>query len=260
VSIHVRTLSPQDAEILARTVRTGTVSGGCVECFDLRWRSDALRTWEVQQRALGRRPTVSIRIDELDLSVVYVESLVENDERRHFRAISTQPQYTANLSLFEHKRLKALIKQKGLHDRLIRMADERAFNLRLEYHAALGHADDPVAYRRLVALRDQLAALRVKNSTDDTLIEPALPSEPPPKRSAMKLRNGKRADPGLSKKRSTWMAADPPQPIEHVAPNKPEPELSPSPPEPDPQPSPGPKPEAMPDIPFQHITIKRKPK
>jgi hypothetical protein len=140
VSILVRTLSPQDAEILARTVRVGMVSGGCVECFDLRWRSDALRTWEVEQRSLGRRPAVSIRVDELDLSVVYVEGQAESAERRCFRAISTQPQYTAHLSLFEHKRLKALIKQKGLHDRLARMTDDHAFNLRLEYHAALGHA------------------------------------------------------------------------------------------------------------------------
>ena len=35
MSIAIRTLSPQDAEMLARTIVTGVVSNGCVERYDL---------------------------------------------------------------------------------------------------------------------------------------------------------------------------------------------------------------------------------
>ena len=89
MSVKIRTLSPQDAEILARTIVTGVVSNGCVERHDLRWRSDALRSWEVSQRRLGKKPEVRIRIDELDLAVVYVEPL--DGSGPSVRAISTLP-------------------------------------------------------------------------------------------------------------------------------------------------------------------------
>lgn len=163
MKVPIRTLSPQDAEILARTTENGVVSNGCVERHGLRWRSDALRTWEVSQRSLGRKPEVSIRIDELDLSVVYVE--FDDVSRQLIKATSTQPLYTHRLSLYEHKKLKEELKKRELKDRLVQMKDDEAFQLRIQYHAALGHADDPVAYRRLVGLRDQLAALRAGNTT-----------------------------------------------------------------------------------------------
>ena len=173
MSIPVRTLSPQEAEILARTVVTGLVSNGCVERYGLRWRSDALRTWEVEQRGLGRKPEVTIRIDELDLSVVYVELL--DNSRKTLRATSTQPKYTRYLSLFEHRRLKAAMRKQAIRDRLVLMQDEEAFALRIQFYAALGRADDPVAYRRLVEVRDRLAALR---GPDPACSEVADPTEP----------------------------------------------------------------------------------
>ena len=161
MSIPIRTLSPQDAEMLARTTVTGVVSNGCVERYDLRWRSDALRAWEVSQRGLGKKPEVQIRIDELNLAVVYVEPL--DGSKQIVRAISALPKYTHNLSLYEHKKLKEKMKALRLRDRIVQMGDERAFNLRIEYYATLGRANDPVAYRRLIGLRDQLAALRTEN-------------------------------------------------------------------------------------------------
>jgi len=162
MSIPVRTLSREDAEILARTTLPRIASNGYVECHDLRWRSDALRTWEIQQRSLGRKPEVTVRIDELDLSVVYVELL--DGSQKTLKAISTQQKYTHLLSLYEHKKLKEKMKELRLKDRLSQMADEQAFNLRVEYYAALGRASDPIAYRRLIGLRDQLAILRCKET------------------------------------------------------------------------------------------------
>jgi putative transposase len=179
VSIPVRTLPPKDAEILARTVVTRSVSNGCVECYGLRWRSDALRTWQIEQIGLGRKPEVSVRIDELDLSVVYVELL--DNTRKTLRATSTQPKYTRHLSLFEHRRLKAALRERNLRDRLVHMQDEEAFALRLEFYAALGRADDPIAYRRLVEVRDRLAALRGPDPASTEPDEPSTPSVAPVK-------------------------------------------------------------------------------
>ena len=190
MSVVIRTLSPQDAEMLARTIVDGVVSNGRVERYDLRWRSNALRTWEVSQRALGRRPDVQIRIDELNLSVVYVTPL--DGSNPTIRATSMLPKYTENLSLFEHRKLKEKMKERQIRDRLVAMGDERAFNLRIEYYATLGRASDPVAYRRLVGLRDQLAALREKDltsagdeavstATEANAVVPEEPGKPTPK-------------------------------------------------------------------------------
>lgn len=175
MKIPVRTLSAQDAEILARTVASGIVHNGCVERHDLRWRSDALRTWELDQRSLGRKPEVTIRIDELDLSVVYVELL--DGTRKIIKAMSTHPKYTQALSLYEHRKLKQKMREQRLRDRLVQMEDDKAFDLRIAYYAELGHADDPIAYRRLVGLRDQLAALRIQDGTPPPATAPA-PAKP----------------------------------------------------------------------------------
>ncbi len=253
MSIPVRTLSPQDAEIMARTTKTGVVSGGCVECHGLRWRSDALRTWEVEQRSLERKPEVSIRIDELDLSIVYVEAL--HGERRTYRATSTQPMYTKRLSLFEHGRLKAVLKKKDINDRLVRMSDEQAFNLRIEYHAALGRADDPIAYRRLVELRDALAALRAQDTGRDSPDElpPASPSKPVHPPATKKKATPKRAS-GQGSQPEPEPPVKAPQTVDSPAkPPASEPTQS--------QPPPAKrKPDAAPVISFPQISIKRKPK
>ncbi len=251
MSIPVRTLSPQDAEIMARTTKTGVVSGGCVEWHGLRWRSDAMRTWEVEQRSLGRKPEVSVRIDELDLSIAYVDTL--QGERRTYRATSTQPAYTKHLSLFEHRRLKAVLKEKDIKDRLVRMSDEEAFNLRVEYHAALGRADDPVAYRRLVGLRDALAALRSHDTGRDS------PDEPPPASPSKTVHPPaprKRAKP----KRASGQSPEP-EPPRVRAPQTVDAPVKPPASEPIPsQPPATRRSDAAPVISFPQILIKRKPK
>lgn len=161
----VRTLPGKDALILARSVVARTSSKGYVEAHGLRWRSDALRGWELSEIKLGRTPTVDVRIDELDLSVVFVE--LPDADKTVIRAISTQPQYTSRLSLFEHQKLKATLKEKAEHSRLSRMDDREAYRLRVEYYAALGRANDPISRRQLEKLRDQLASRRLDQSMPD---------------------------------------------------------------------------------------------
>ena len=200
--------------MLARTIVTGVVSNGCVERYDLRWRSDALRAWEVSQRGLGKKPEVQIRIDELNLTVVYVEAL--DGSNPIVRAISTLPKYTHNLSLYEHRKLKEKMKELRLRDRIVEMGDEKAFNLRIEYHATLGRANDQVAYRRLIALRDQLAALRAggQHPTDTASVsnvaKTAVPA-PPVKPARGQQRNIERQEaPGPKP------ASDPPPPSDTI--------------------------------------------
>lgn len=162
--IPVRFLSREEAEILLRASQEGVASSGRVECHGLTWKSDALRTWEQQQRALGRKPRVRILIDELDLSVVFVETL--EGDKLTLRALSTKPLYTQALSYFEHRKLKEILKKKQIEDRLKDMEDEQAFTLRIEYYAQLGRAKDPIAFKKMVALRDQLVALRSQQAAE----------------------------------------------------------------------------------------------
>ena len=217
MSIAIRTLSSKDAEMLARTIVTGVVSNGCVQRYDLRWRSDALRAWEVSQRWLGKKPEVQIRIDELNLAVVYVEPL--DGSHPIVRAISTHPTYTHELSLYEHKKLKEKMKELRLRDRIIQMGDERAFSLRTEYYATLGHADDPTAYRRLVGLRDQLAALRTEDqntrgssvvSAEANAVVPKAPDKPAP---SPKRRTRKRTSSPTPESANAPIANQDPAPI-----------------------------------------------
>ena len=151
-----QTIDEADADIIFRTTESRTISNGRVQVHDLMWYSHALRSWEVRQRQLGRKPEVDVQVDELDLGYVYVR-LPDNDGTI-IKAESTQPQYTRNLSLYEHRLLKEETKKKGIKERFERMKDAELYRLRLEYFAALGHAKDTVARVRRDRLRDALAA------------------------------------------------------------------------------------------------------
>ncbi len=156
MSTVIRTLTAKDAGILARSVEICTVFNGTVERHGLRWQSPALRDWELIQRRSNRSREVEVRIDELNLFEVYVDLPVE--KKTTLKAVSVRPLYTRGLSLYEHKKLKAGLKEKDKASRFERMADEELYRLRLEYHAALGRQGDPVSLRQLEKLRDQLLA------------------------------------------------------------------------------------------------------
>ncbi|WP_148044695.1 hypothetical protein [Stagnimonas aquatica] len=161
MKVPIRTLSAKDAEILARSSVSAVVSKGYVERHGLRWRSHALREWELRRRNRNQSRAVELLIDELDLTVVYVVLPAEEGiPSVKLRAESTQPMYTQYLSLYEHQKLKAVLKEKHLQCRLERMADTELYRLRLEYYALLGRQEDPISARRLEKIRDELAARR----------------------------------------------------------------------------------------------------
>lgn len=159
MSAPIRFLTSHDAEVLARTSIDRTSSKGCVEVHGLTWKSDALLGWELTQRDLGHLPKVEVRIDELDLSVVYVD--VPERGVGPFRAISRQPNFTQGLSVYELNKLRKLVKDKELADRLGRLSDEEATRLRTEYYAELGRAHDPASLKRLTDLVHQMNRKRL---------------------------------------------------------------------------------------------------
>ena len=156
------TLNSDDAEILLRDERECTLSKGRIEAHGLQWKCPSLTTWEATRRRLNKDRKVIVRIDELNLSEVYVAT---KDAPNNFhKAYSRTPSYTQSLSLYEHKQLKDELKKRRITARMTRMADKELFEYRLEYYAALGHADDKVAKRKLERLRDLKARRRLSQA------------------------------------------------------------------------------------------------
>lgn len=166
MKVPIRTLTSKDAEIMARASVTAKVSKGYVERHGLRWTSNALKEWELRQKNLGRPCDVEVLIDELNLAAVYVVLPAEDgNSPLTLRALSSQPMYTQDLSLYEHEKMKVALKQENLECRLMQMEDSLLYDLRLEYYALLGRQDDPISARRLEKIRDQLAARGLADAT-----------------------------------------------------------------------------------------------
>lgn len=194
MKIPPRRLSAQEAEYLARTCLTRTAVKGRIECFGLSYKSDALLEWEVRQRTMNLEPKVEVRVDELDLGHVYVASL--DGSAGPFKAVSRQPHFTAGLSIYELNRLKALLKDKALADRLGRLEDDAAMRLRIEFHKGIGHGDDPVALKRLSSLQNEMARLRL------TYIDNAQEPFPPPAKAELPRKSKSGATKAVKAKQS----------------------------------------------------------
>nr|MBV6630089.1 Mu transposase C-terminal domain-containing protein [Oceanococcus sp. HetDA_MAG_MS8] len=158
--IPIRTLSAEDAEVTARTTVSRIVTNGRVECHGLHWYSHALRSWEQKQKESRRSRRVELRVDELNLGIVYVD--VPDRGYGPIKANSTQPEFTENLSLYELNKLKAELKKKHIASRIGRLADTDALALRIEHFEALDHKNDPVAFRRFSENRAQMRDQRMK--------------------------------------------------------------------------------------------------
>jgi putative transposase len=156
-SCYPNTLQDKDGEILLRDEVERTLSKGRVEAHGLFWKCPALTSWEQAKRRLNQDRKVIIRIDELNLSTVYVATV---DEPNQFhKAYPCKPSYMHDLSLYEHKLLREQLKAKRIQERMNRLDDTLLYQYRLEFHAALGHKDDRVAKRKLARLK-QLKASR----------------------------------------------------------------------------------------------------
>lgn len=159
---HIRTLSAEDAHVLARTVVVRKASGGNVHAHTLRWFSHALKQWELQQTELRRNREVKVMIDEFDLSVVYVTAV--DGSLPPIKCVSATPEFTKYLSLYELKRLKAMARPKALEWDLENLDDPEWLALRVELLAALRNGADPVAQKRLSELMDASARKRVEEA------------------------------------------------------------------------------------------------
>lgn len=196
----IRFLTREDAELMARNVVERTSVRGCVEYAGLKYSSPTLLDWELRQREMGKDPKVEVRIDELDLSFVYIE--VPERGVGAFKALSRQPSFTTGLSISELNRLKKVIKDKELADRLGRLSDGEALRLRTEFYAQLGRAQDPAALKRLTQLQDKLARQRLQQAGADNPTSTATePVEARPKRP--------RKDPSSSTAKATEQPAAP---------------------------------------------------
>lgn len=158
----IRTLTAKDADILARSTLERTATGGRVFALGLSWKSDALRTWELEQRQRHREPLVEVRINEFDLWKVFVRPA--DQSLSHLMAVAIKPLYTRGLSLFEHERIQAMVKKRHTLSELARMSDQALYLLRLEYQATLSKQNDPVSRRRLEVLKDLLARKALSES------------------------------------------------------------------------------------------------
>lgn len=151
LAVPVRTMTSEDAEVCCRTVVKGTVSHGRVRAFGLPpYYSAALRAYEIEMRAKRQTPSVEIRVDELDLGVVFVET---NDPKFGIaRAESSRPQYANRLSLFEHRQIREMDAARNVNFQIEQTRDTTLYRLRMEFRAALAKGGDPVARRELTRL------------------------------------------------------------------------------------------------------------
>jgi len=102
-------INEEYADFICRIPHFRKISNGQVQYEYLFYYSHALRTLELKNLR-----DVTIYVDESDLSKVYVRS---SEEGEVIEAISTDPDYTANLTLDDHdeaQRIKKLIKEQDL--------------------------------------------------------------------------------------------------------------------------------------------------
>ncbi len=86
----------EEVDILLRRPYKCSINKGQVRQFKLTWFSHALRTLEAKHKE-----KVTVLIDELDLSKVYVEH--PDEKGTLILAESTEPEYTTGLSMWEHE-------------------------------------------------------------------------------------------------------------------------------------------------------------
>ena len=101
-------------DTIAREVIRRTVSHGRVTAHYLCWYSHALATLEQYLRERGLSRKVDVYIDSLNLDRVYVRD--PRNDGVLIQADCTRPDYAAGLSLFEHLKVVAELRETGKRD------------------------------------------------------------------------------------------------------------------------------------------------
>ncbi len=160
----IRTLTADDAEHFARNVHSRRVRGGRVRVDNIKWFSQALRTWELEQRSLYKSPNVDVYINELDLEFAYVTPRGQPSPR--FKAESTLPEYSKGLSLYEDERLREVIHRSRLEHKLDLESDQEMCQALREFRMALARCTDKRSLKTLVISAERLKLANERKGED----------------------------------------------------------------------------------------------
>lgn len=165
------TYANAEADVICRIPWHRVATDGRVRVDGCVWKSSALKSWEVAERAAGRNPDVEVLVDEDNLHKVYVVTC--DSKKRTFLADNIRDKYSQGLTLFEHKRVLELCKEKNIKD-AEELSDDDLCVLLFQLHKSLEEAA-LVSRKRM----RQMARMRdVKNGTLPKVDK--TPSIPPP--------------------------------------------------------------------------------
>lgn len=169
MSTIIETISKDAADLYARTVLERTVSNGRVEAYGLKWFSPALRLYELNRRGLGQSATVEVLIDEFDLSNIRVMLPNSTDA---IRPPSTQPEYVAGLSLYEHQKIREHLRETAAGERLAKMESVELVEQRRIFRKLLEELGDKAARRQYARIKTNPAG------SDSGIASGAVPASP----------------------------------------------------------------------------------
>lgn len=141
--------SSDELDVVARVVERRSINKGRVLVNHLYYKSDCLATLEA--RGKGH---VTVLIDEMDLSFVYVQH--DSDPKRLYRADATRREYTRGLTQYEHDKVLEAIKVMRKDD--MKALGEHTYELaRWELWKGIQKLNNTRSARRLNALKAQKA-------------------------------------------------------------------------------------------------------
>lgn len=108
------TYSANDVDVIARTLVHKTISDGRIKHLNLKWYSNALSTLEQELKNSGKPAQVDVYVDELDLSCLYIK--IPGEKAGFIKAMSTYPDYTEELTAYDHDLISQDLKAKGHKD------------------------------------------------------------------------------------------------------------------------------------------------
>ncbi len=162
----------EEVEQIARDVITRTISGGRIRAFNLIWYSHALASIEYKMRMKNQKPEVHVYIDTLNLDRIFIRN--PEDEKCFIQADSINPEYTTQLSLFEHKKVQETIVAKGKKD----LAAYNQFDLaisRWKFRKELVNMGNKYASKQIARLKEIDRKRKIENPILKDLEESSSP-------------------------------------------------------------------------------------
>lgn len=169
-----RTLSPTEVDHVFRVPRRVVISKGRVKYKNLQWFSHALRTYEVSERRAGRKPWVTLLLNEFDLGDALVEL---SDEKRTVPKVNpNRPLFMKGLSLREYELICEEEKKAGKAD-VAKLSENELIRRRHALYKRL--REEAEKNRRALRKHQRLLEGRARSERTDPPAA-ALPSGLPP--------------------------------------------------------------------------------